>query len=102
MRPDSSSSRRSKAGSRGEGSYGVGIDVGGWLRGDIRNTPTIAETNGEGAGIQEEMEGGGERKEVRSIVTCKEDQGEPSTFTWNWGEDNPTIVHQYAYLGVEI
>ena len=47
---------------------GVGIDVCGWLRGEIRNTPRIAETNREGPNrTYWETEGDAERKEVRSI-----------------------------------
>ena len=44
----------------------VSIEFCGQPRGDIRNTRRIAETNREGAGIHFEMEGDGERQEMRS------------------------------------
>ena len=63
-----SSSRSSKAGSHGKGRYGVGIDVCGRRRGDIRNTRRIAETKREGARKRWEMEGGSEKSTNKCAV----------------------------------
>ena len=36
------------------------------------------------------------------VVVCNEDKVNPVNFKWEWGEDEPPIVDQYTYLGVEI
>ena len=36
------------------------------------------------------------------IVVFNEDNVNPVTFKWTWGEDELPIADQYTYLGVEI
>ena len=37
-----------------------------------------------------------------AVVVCKEDNVNPVSFSWKWGEDELPIVDRYTYLGVEI
>ena len=37
-----------------------------------------------------------------AVVVHDEDKMNPVNFKWKWGEDEPRIVDQYTYLGVEI
>ena len=36
------------------------------------------------------------------VVVCNEDEVNPVTFKWMWGEDELPIADQHTYLGVEI
>ena len=36
------------------------------------------------------------------VAVCNEDQVNPVTFKWKWGEDKLPIADQYTYLGVDI